>query len=158
MTGFLTRSAFRSKASIIQPLYNTVRRFQSSSCPYRSASSATSPMAPPVLRHFLSIADLSAGELSTLVQKAIKAKLAIKSGNMPASLNLPLTGKTVAMMFSKRSTRTRVSTEAAVVRLGGHPMFLGKEDIQLGVRLLPHFATNKINLHRSMNHYMIPLR
>lgn len=37
------------------------------------------------------------------------------------------------MMFSKRSTRTRVSTEAAVVTMGGHPMFLGKEDIQLGV-------------------------
>jgi ornithine carbamoyltransferase len=37
------------------------------------------------------------------------------------------------MMFSKRSTRTRVSTEGAVVQLGGHPMFLGKDDIQLGV-------------------------
>lgn len=37
------------------------------------------------------------------------------------------------MTFSKRSTRTRVSTEAAVVSMGGHPMFLGKDDIQLGV-------------------------
>ncbi len=37
------------------------------------------------------------------------------------------------MTFNKRSTRTRVSTEAAVVTMGGHPMFLGKEDIQLGV-------------------------
>ncbi len=36
-------------------------------------------------------------------------------------------------MFSKRSTRTRVSTEGAVVTMGGHPMFLGKDDIQLGV-------------------------
>jgi ornithine carbamoyltransferase len=36
-------------------------------------------------------------------------------------------------MFSKRSSRTRVSTESAVVALGGHPMFLGKDDIQLGV-------------------------
>ena len=37
------------------------------------------------------------------------------------------------MAFSKRSTRTRVSTEAAVVAMGGHPMFLGSQDIQLGV-------------------------
>lgn len=37
------------------------------------------------------------------------------------------------MTFSKRSTRTRVSTEAAVAAMGGHPMFLGKDDIQLGV-------------------------
>ncbi|KAI9843874.1 MAG: ornithine carbamoyltransferase [Sclerophora amabilis] len=36
-------------------------------------------------------------------------------------------------MFNKRSTRTRVSTEGAVVTMGGHPMFLGKDDIQLGV-------------------------
>jgi ornithine carbamoyltransferase len=37
------------------------------------------------------------------------------------------------MMFSKRSTRTRVSTEGAITLLGGHPMFLGSQDIQLGV-------------------------
>ena len=37
------------------------------------------------------------------------------------------------MTFSKRSTRTRISTEAAVALMAGHPMFLGKDDIQLGV-------------------------
>ena len=37
------------------------------------------------------------------------------------------------MLFSKRSTRTRVSTEGAVAQMSGHPMFLGKDDIQLGV-------------------------
>ena len=36
-------------------------------------------------------------------------------------------------MFTKRSTRTRVSTEAAIAAMGGHPMFLGQSDIQLGV-------------------------
>jgi len=39
----------------------------------------------------------------------------------------------VAITFDKRSTRTRVSTEGAIAALGGHPMFLGKDDIQLGV-------------------------
>ncbi|KAL9121830.1 MAG: hypothetical protein Q9187_001620, partial [Circinaria calcarea] len=57
----------------------------------------------------------------------------MKSGAIPKSLLGSLAGKTVAMTFSKRSTRTRVSTEAAVVSMGGHPMFLGKDDIQLGV-------------------------
>ena len=71
--------------------------------------------------------------LSTLVRQASRVKLAIKSGNIPSSLQGTLAGKTIALMFSKRSTRTRVSTEAAVVYMGGHPMFLGQDDIQLGV-------------------------
>ena len=99
--------------------------------PYSSpASPVTSPFAP---RHLLSIADLSPAEFTRLVRNASSHKQAIKSGSMPKALLGALTGKTVAMTFSKRSTRTRVSTEAAVVTMGGHPMFLGKDDIQLGV-------------------------
>jgi ornithine carbamoyltransferase len=90
----------------------------------------TSPFAP---RHLLSIADLTPAEFATLVRNAASHKRAIKSGAIPQSLLGSLSGKTVAMMFNKRSTRTRVSTEAATVQMGGHPMFLGKEDIQLGV-------------------------
>lgn len=60
-------------------------------------------------------------------------KTAIKSGSIPTRLLGSLSGKTVAMMFNKRSTRTRVSAEAAVATMGGHSMFLGKDDIQLGV-------------------------
>jgi ornithine carbamoyltransferase len=96
-----------------------------------AASPATSSLVP---RHFLSIADLTPTELTTLVRNAHSHKQAIKMGSIPKSLQGSLTGKTVAMTFSKRSTRTRVSTEAAVVTMGGHPMFLGKDDIQLGVR------------------------
>lgn len=115
------------------------RRFQSNSL---STPSLSSP------RHFLSIADLTAVELSTLVKRASEVKNVIKSGNIRASLPGPLTGKTAAMLFSKRSTRTRVSTEAAVVFLGGHPMFLGKDDIQLGVSHDLPF-NSPINLMRS---------
>ncbi len=68
-----------------------------------------------------------------LVRNAHSHKKALKSGSVPKNLLGALTGKTVAMTFSKRSTRTRISTEGAVVAMGGHPMFLGKEDIQLGV-------------------------
>ncbi|PRT54115.1 Ornithine carbamoyltransferase, mitochondrial [Wickerhamiella sorbophila] len=82
-------------------------------------------------RSFISIADLTATELKTLVANGIKIKKAIRSGNYknPA----PLQGQTVSLIFSKRSTRTRISTEGAVAYLGGQPMFLGKDDIQLGV-------------------------
>lgn len=87
----------------------------------------------PPPRHLLSIADLTAAELTTLVRNASSYKTAIKTGAAPAGLRASLAGKTVAMMFNKRSTRTRVSTEAAVTTMGGHAMFLGKDDIQLGV-------------------------
>jgi ornithine carbamoyltransferase len=93
----------------------------------RSLSSKAAP------RHLTSIADLSPAEFTKLVLNASHYKTAVKSGQTPKSLSNSLAGQTVAMMFNKRSTRTRVSTEAAVTIMGGHPMFLGKDDIQLGV-------------------------
>ncbi|KAJ3574289.1 hypothetical protein NPX13_g4414 [Xylaria arbuscula] len=84
-------------------------------------------------RHLMTIGDLSPNEFSQLVLNAASHKKAIKSGQTPDAIKNKLLGQTVAMMFSKRSTRTRVSTEAAVALMGGHPMFLGKDDIQLGV-------------------------
>jgi ornithine carbamoyltransferase len=99
----------------------------------RYSSPATPPTSPFAPRHLLSIADLAPVELTTLVRNAHSHKQAIKSGLVPKSLLGSLNGNTVAMMFNKRSTRTRVSTEAAVSIMGGHPMFLGKDDIQLGV-------------------------
>ncbi|OTA65264.1 ornithine carbamoyltransferase-like protein [Hypoxylon sp. EC38] len=89
--------------------------------------------APKSVRHLMSISDLTPAEFSKLVQNAAAHKKAVKSGGISKALNSKLTGQTVAMMFSKLSTRTRVSTEAAVAMMGGHPMFLGKNDIQLGV-------------------------
>ncbi|KAF7551839.1 hypothetical protein G7046_g7594 [Stylonectria norvegica] len=93
----------------------------------RAYSQASAP------RHLMSIADLTPAEMAALVRNAASRKDSVKGGSMPGSLNTGLLGKTVAMMFNKRSTRTRVSTEAAVTMLGGHAMFLGKDDIQLGV-------------------------
>jgi ornithine carbamoyltransferase len=116
----------RPASKVLQSLSKAHSRAYSS-----PASPPTSPFAP---RHFLSIADLTPQELTTLVRNAQGHKQAIKSGQVPKNLLGALSGKTVTMTFNKRSTRTRVSTEAAVATLGGHPMFLGKEDIQLGVR------------------------
>lgn len=100
----------------------------------------------------MSIGDVSATEFTSLVRNAAARKAAVKSGQAPSTLTTGLANQTVAMMFSKRSTRTRVSTEAAVTLMGGNPMFLGKDDIQLGVCLIFEFTKAPINLSsRSMN-------
>lgn len=95
------------------------------------ASAATPPTSPFSPRHLLSIADLSTPELTTLVRNAFVHKQAIKSGQ--PTLSTSLANQTLAVMMSKRSTRTRVSLESAIVSMGGHPLFLGAGDIQLGV-------------------------
>lgn len=118
-------SSLRPARAALQQLSKAQKRAYSS-----PATPETSAFAP---RHFLSIADLTPAELTTLVRNAYAHKTAIKSGSIPQNLLGSLNGKTVAMMFNKRSTRTRVSTEAAVTTMGGHAMFLGKDDIQLGV-------------------------
>ncbi|KAI1461116.1 ornithine carbamoyltransferase precursor-like protein [Annulohypoxylon moriforme] len=88
---------------------------------------------PKPVRHLMSISDLTPNEFLSLVDRAATRKHVARSQGIPRGWNRKLMGETVAMMFSKLSTRTRVSTEAAVTMLGGHPMFLGKNDIQLGV-------------------------
>ncbi|KAE8453135.1 hypothetical protein EG329_012322 [Mollisiaceae sp. DMI_Dod_QoI] len=117
----------RLTRAVFQQISRSCKRAYSSSTP---STPSTSPFAP---RHFLSIADLTPSEFTILVRNASSHKTAIKSGSIPKNILNSLSGKTVAMMFNKRSTRTRVSTEAAVATMGGHPMFLGKDDIQLGV-------------------------
>ncbi|KAI0861452.1 putative ornithine carbamoyl transferase [Xylaria cubensis] len=99
----------------------------------RHASARSYSTEPSSIRHLMTIGDLSPAEFSKLVLNAASHKKAVKSGHIPEAIKNKLLGQTVAMMFSKRSTRTRVSTEAAVALMGGHPMFLGKDDIQLGV-------------------------
>jgi len=125
------------KMPSFRPATSSFRSLLRSPC--RHSSSSSSPTAPPTSpfapRHLLSIADLTPTEFTTLVRNAYKHKIDIKSGNGTISPHLQraLAGKTVAMTFSKRSTRTRVSTEGAIAALGGSPMFLSKDDIQLGV-------------------------
>ncbi|WRT64009.1 uncharacterized protein IL334_000936 [Kwoniella shivajii] len=82
--------------------------------------------------HLLTLADLSPEQIRTLIQNALAAKYVCKNLS-PRALISSLSKRTVALLFSKRSTRTRVASESSVEALGGHPMFLGKDDIQLGV-------------------------
>lgn len=79
------------------------------------------------MKHLLSIEELSAAEITKLVNEA--AKLKAERGNHSSQ---PLAGQTWAMIFTKSSTRTRVSFEVGIRELGGFPMFLSGNDIQLG--------------------------
>lgn len=76
-------------------------------------------------RHFLAIPDFSREEILATLDLAAR----MKSGGYT---DRPLAGKTLAMIFAKSSTRTRVSFEVGAYQLGGHALFLSSRDIQLG--------------------------
>lgn len=79
----------------------------------------------PEKRDFLEIPDFTTDELYDLLDLAHH----LKRGDYPGK---PLAGKTLAMIFEKSSTRTRVSFEVGTLQLGGHALFLSSRDIQLG--------------------------
>jgi ornithine carbamoyltransferase len=77
------------------------------------------------MRHFLSIPDFTRPELEKLLALA-------ESMRAGRYAERPLRGKTLAMIFMKSSTRTRVSFEVGCYQLGGHALFLSPRDAQLG--------------------------
>jgi len=79
----------------------------------------------PESRDFLAIPDFSRPELLSLFDLA-------ESMRLGAYTRKPLAGKSLAMIFMKSSTRTRVSFEVGAWQLGGHALFLSPRDIQLG--------------------------
>ena len=86
--------------------------------------------------HSLSITlYISNEELTALLELSHDYKKTYGKGSTvnPLTAPKPLTGDSVAMIFQKRSTRTRVSTETGMSLLGGHALFLGPQDVQLGV-------------------------
>jgi ornithine carbamoyltransferase len=81
------------------------------------------------MRHFLDIRDFSADTLSAILDQAASFKADRKAGAISAK---PLAGKSVAMIFEKPSTRTRVSFEVGITELGGTPLILSANDLQVG--------------------------
>jgi ornithine carbamoyltransferase len=81
-----------------------------------------------VTRHFLSLADLSREELLTVLDRAEELKRVRGTAEHPK----PLQGKSVAVLFEKASTRTRLSFEVGIHELGALPVTLISKDTQLG--------------------------
>jgi ornithine carbamoyltransferase len=75
-------------------------------------------------RHFLTGDELTASELHALIDRAVTMKAAPRAAR-------PLEGRTMALLFEHPSTRTRTSFEAGVHELGGHPMVLRANELQL---------------------------
>lgn len=80
---------------------------------------------PAAPRHFLELMDLDAATLRRMLDLGVQAK----RGQVPGK---PLAGKSVALIFEKPSTRTRVSFEVGIRQLGGDAIVLSSRDMQLG--------------------------
>lgn len=81
-------------------------------------------------RHFVSVLDLSADEIHAVLDTAID----LKKRKYAFDGELPMTRKTLGMIFQKPSLRTRVSFETGMTKLGGHAIYLAPTDISLGKR------------------------
>lgn len=80
------------------------------------------------LRHFLDLSDLPSRDLRTMLDASIAMKAKLKNGKP----DKPLDGKTLAMIFEKPSTRTRVSFDVGMRQLGGEAIMLTGAEMQLG--------------------------
>lgn len=80
------------------------------------------------MKHLLKMADLSTEEITEILNLADQLKYELKHG-IPHD---HLKGKTLGMIFEKASTRTRVSFETGMYQLGGYPLFLSSNDLQIG--------------------------
>jgi ornithine carbamoyltransferase len=85
------------------------------------------------IRHFLSLSDAGADGIAAMLADALDRKAA-RAGwpKGKADADAPLAGHTLAMVFEKSSTRTRVSFDAAIRQLGGAPVVLDSGTTQLG--------------------------
>ena len=79
-------------------------------------------------RHYLSVSDLDHGEIKGLLARAAEIKRLLHAGDRPELFH----GRVLAMVFEKSSTRTRVSFESGMAKLGGHAIFLSPRDTHLG--------------------------
>ncbi|TYZ67000.1 hypothetical protein PybrP1_003002 [[Pythium] brassicae (nom. inval.)] len=99
---------------------------------FASSSQAERALASLRNQSFLSTAQLSKIEFEALVTKAQEYKAVYSDPATKATAPKPLAGEICSMIFQKRSTRTRISSEVGMHLLGGKALFLSSDDIQLG--------------------------
>ena len=87
------------------------------------------------IKHCLRITDFTAVELETILKLSAKLKKELKTKGKNKSV---FKDKTLAMIFEKPSLRTRISFEIGMSQLGGHAIYLGPSDIQMGARESAH--------------------
>jgi len=80
------------------------------------------------LRHFIDLIDIPKDTLAGMIETS----RALKAQHQNSSISRPLAGKTLAMIFDKPSTRTRVSFDVAMRQMGGDAILLTAEEMQLG--------------------------
>ena len=80
-------------------------------------------------RDLLTLSDYTKEEIEKILELSISMKHDVKCGNY---IRPYLSGKTVILLFQKPSTRTRLSFDVGVHQLGGHPIYLNWNDLQLG--------------------------
>ncbi|XP_049399075.1 ornithine transcarbamylase, chloroplastic-like [Solanum stenotomum] len=103
----------------------------------QTTSSAAAPSSSVIAKgnasqkDFLHINDFDKATILNILDRAREVKELLKSGERTY---LPFKGKTMAMIFAKPSMRTRVSFETGFYLLGGHAIYLGPNDIQMGKR------------------------
>ena len=93
-----------------------------------AAQAGSGRMSANGVRHFLDLIDIPAGELRGMIE----ASRAMKAQRERGAARTPLAGKTLAMIFDKPSTRTRVSFDVAMRQLGGEAIMLTGQEMQLG--------------------------
>lgn len=106
-------------------------QISSSSATYPPPPSSVNGPAKAGMEDFLHISDFDKATIMKILDRAAEVKAVIKSGDRAF---LPFKGKTMAMIFAKPSMRTRVSFETGFFLLGGHAIYLGPDDIQMGKR------------------------
>ena len=125
---------------------------------------------PGVIRHFLDLSEISAPDLRRILDHAAAIKGRWRRG-MP-SRDKPLAGKTLAMIFDKPSTRTRVSFDVGMRQLGGEAIMLTGKEMQLGrgesiadtARVLSRFVDaivirilDHVAMHELAHHATVPI-